>query len=563
MDISVCKDTDVIINHSMNENILSLIDINLASEFKDLGVNIFDINDPFFNDLCTPFNYHDIDIILEDRYNFIYKNFTFCEEGCINTNIDFENKFITCQCRVKPDMNNQITQVNLQPKDELEIKNSNIDVMKCTKLIFNFSNKSKNIGFIIFFILILIFLLLVITHAVKGITSVSNFVFEEMKKYNYVKEDNPKFFEEKKTTNVKKVANNLTTRRTSDFNNNSNSNKNKKVKRRNLLLKVKKKKNLNSSSRRQLQLNNSLLPDPLISNSKLSNPPGKGILGKKKKSISVYSRQDEGKKEEVDNFGIIKIELDKPRNDYYPKDSSKTLHNMTFKDLNKAENRNIFQIMYIFLLSKQILFHTFLEKSPLVPFQINFCLFIFTVCFDLALNGLFYTNSNISKKYNSSKGLVSFTLSNNTLIIIISTLVSFIAIPIMIKFSKTDNEIRKIFRKEEIKLRKNKNYNVALPEREKIFKEVEDVLKCYKIKLIILLIFQFLIIMFFFYFITAFCQVYPNTQANWLMNSLFSLLIRFVFEMLVCLLFAKFYQISASIEYVCFYKIMLFIYDFS
>ena len=78
LDISKCKDTNIIIDYSIKDSALALLDKNLISEFNNLGINIFDINDPFFNDLCVPFDYHDTDIILEDRYNLIYQNFSIC-----------------------------------------------------------------------------------------------------------------------------------------------------------------------------------------------------------------------------------------------------------------------------------------------------------------------------------------------------------------------------------------------------------------------------------------------------------------------------------------------------
>ena len=97
----------------------------------------------------------------------------------------------------------------------------------------------------------------------------------------------------------------------------------------------------------------------------------------------------------------------------------------------------------------------------------------------------------------------------------------------------------------------------------KIFSEVENALKCYKIKLILFLIFNFLFMLFFWYFITAFCQVYQNTQINWLFNCISSVLVRFLFEVLICFLFAKLYLMAASVDYWTFYKFMLFVYDFS
>ena len=88
---------------------------------------------------------------------------------------------------------------------------------------------------------------------------------------------------------------------------------------------------------------------------------------------------------------------------YYPKDSNQSLHNYTFDEAIKYDKRNIFRIAYIYLLSKQIIFKTFFQKSPLELFSLSFILFIFMFSTDLALNALFYFNDNISKKYTYAK----------------------------------------------------------------------------------------------------------------------------------------------------------------
>ena len=562
LDISKCKDTNIIIDYSIKDSALALLDKNLISEFNNLGINIFFINDSFFNDLCVPFDYHDTDIILEDRYNLIYQNFSICEEGCNNTNIDLEKTIISCQCKVKQNMNNKIMNVNLQQFNKDKLKSNNIDVLKCSDLIFKLNNKSKNIGFIIFTTLAFINLILIIIHMIRGIKSVSDFVYDNMKNYNYIKEGNIKFFEDNKLDN----------------NGNSKSNKTKEnflikkssaldKKGKNYSLNINQNNILGNSSRRNMKPNNYILPKNTKKNkNKISNPPGNNTFVKKKKGITKktvpkFKNNKEEKNEE--NFGIIKINLDKARGKCYPYESGRTLHNYTFKDLNNFERRNIFQILYIFLLSKQIIFHTLLERSPLVPFQIKLIIFSFAICFDLSVNALFYSNTNISEKASSSQSLISFTLSNNKLIITISTLFSLIFIPIVIKFSKIDYVIRDIFSKEEEKIRKDKKYKTDCLKKMKIFSEVENALKCYKIKLILFLIFNFLFMLFFWYFITAFCQVYPNTQINWLFNCISSVLVRFLFEVLICFLFAKLYLMAASVDYWTFYKFMLFVYDFS
>ena len=97
----------------------------------------------------------------------------------------------------------------------------------------------------------------------------------------------------------------------------------------------------------------------------------------------------------------------------------------------------------------------------------------------------------------------------------------------------------------------------------RVFSDVEKVLKYYKIKSIIILVIEFLFILFFWYFVTAFCQVYLYTQGSLALNVLIAVLIRFVIEVIVCLLLAKLYDIAVHSNFSCFYDFILFVYDLS
>ena len=129
----------------------------------------------------------------------------------------------------------------------------------------------------------------------------------------------------------------------------------------------------------------------------------------------VINENNDSSKEKyskTDNFGIIKVNINENIKEYMPEDSNQTLHNYTFEEAIKYDRRNIFRIFYIYLLSKQIIFHTFLLKSPLELFSLRITLFIFMLSCDLALNSLFYLNDNISKKYHYAKNLFLFAFSN-------------------------------------------------------------------------------------------------------------------------------------------------------
>ena len=305
-----------------------------------------------------------------------------------------------------------------------------------------------------------------------------------------------------------------------------------------------------------------------ISINELSNYHNRKKLFKNYKNIGNLPTEDAKNKNKVstDNdsiyYGIIKVDLNNIGN-YIPENSNQTLHNYTFNEAVKYDSRSILKIFYIYLLSKQIIFHTFLQKSPLKIFSLRLCLLIFMICTDLALNALLYLNDNISKKYRYTKSLFLFAFSDNITVIIYSSLLCFVLMFLITKLSSSETSIRNIFRKEEEKIKANKKYKINEKRKNEIFIEIEKILKRLKIKLLILIIIQILLLLFFWYYVTAFCHVYKSTQTSWLWDSCLSILSRTVIELLFALLFAKLYIVSVQSSCYTLYRILLFFYDFS
>ena len=232
------------------------------------------------------------------------------------------------------------------------------------------------------------------------------------------------------------------------------------------------------------------------------------------------------------------------------------------KEAFKYDRRNILVIFYIYLLSKEAFFHAFFYKSPLVLFPLRFCLLLFIISSDLALNAFFYFNDNISRKYRNTKNIFIFTLSNNMTVILLSTLITFIFLTLFTNLSNTTKDLRDIFKNEENKIRKNKNYQVTQTQKDKIKKNVENILSKYKCKIFFLFLIEIILMLFFWYYTVVFCHVFSGTQISWLINSALSMLSRIIIDVLLCLLFSKLYRIGVRANYACIYKISLFFYGF-
>ena len=294
---------------------------------------------------------------------------------------------------------------------------------------------------------------------------------------------------------------------------------------------------------------------------------------KSKKNISKLQTQASGgninkkiineKADNTFNLNLININLNNIKEYSTPKNSLHILNNYTYEEAIKYDMRSICAIFYIFLLSKQAVFHAFLFKSPLEPFPLRFCFLIFIFSSDLALNAFFYLDDKISKKYHYTKNLFLFTFSNNITIILLSTFIGFILITIFTNLSNSIYTIRNVFRKEEEKIKKNKKYKVNEARKKEIIEEIGKILKKHKIKVIILLSIEVLIMLFFWYYVTAFCHVYESTQLSWLLDSFLSILSRLVMELLLSLGFAKLYRIAVEANIHCIYRFVLFFYSFA
>ena len=137
------------------------MNLNTVSGFKKLGVDILNIKDEFFTNLCYSYSDSNKDMILEDRIKFIFQNYSLCEEGCIYNNMDLEQNTILCDCKIQGQGNISTVTIPLSfdSGKETSFLDSNIGVIKCYNIVFSLSNKKDNIGFIAFSFLLLVYII--------------------------------------------------------------------------------------------------------------------------------------------------------------------------------------------------------------------------------------------------------------------------------------------------------------------------------------------------------------------------------------------------------------------
>ena len=558
LNLKLCNGTNIQIIYSIKDDIL--IDTEIINSLKDKGVDPFNINDSFFWDVCQPFSDMGNDLILEDRIRDFYQNYSLCEEGCTYNSINIKNMTVSCNCKIKENITTVISEINF---DKIKYETtSNFEIIKCYNIIFEFKIKKNNIGFWIFSILIFLNILFLIIYFNIGISPVYLFVINQMAKYGYyVKNIKNKLKTIKKSNNMNNPPLKNKKNLTSKNKNNKNNIVNNFIIIKHHSIKDKNKKNNkiknNGKSKNRKKYNN---------NSKNSTN-SKILMNKNNKSIKLENmptqNPEEKNQKNIVDFPLITIYINKKNKcSYIPKNSNRILNNYTFKEAIKYDHRSLCQIFFIYLISKQILFHAFLFRSPFEIFPLRLCLLIFIFSSDLALNAFFYFNDNISKKYHYAKNLFLFTFSNNITVILLSTFVGFIILTLFIKLSNSTNSLREVFRNEEEKIKKNKKYKVTEKRKIEIKNEIEGIFKTFKIKIIILIFSELILIIFFWYYVTIFCHVFPSTQTSWLLDSFLSMLSRFIIDALICLGLAKLYRIGVDSNVNCIYNCAMFLYGF-
>ena len=171
LDLSLCKDVPIKVHYEIKDS--SLINKTMVNYYSDLGIDIFNSNDSFFNDICYPFSNENSDIVLKDRVLDIYQNYSVCDNECTYDKIDIESMSVTCSCQVKTEIDMEISEPVFLKIIGDTFKDSSIGVIKCYNLVFNLKNKFKNIGFGLFLFFILCHIFIFTFYFIYGI----NFLF--------------------------------------------------------------------------------------------------------------------------------------------------------------------------------------------------------------------------------------------------------------------------------------------------------------------------------------------------------------------------------------------------
>ena len=486
------------------------------------GYNLFNLNDSFYNDICSTYTTQDgTDLTLLDRKNIIYDkngNISMCQEGCQIINYNSTLKKANCDCKVQTEVTNtDIETINFNRKDIAEsfyktLTNSNFLVLKCFKLVFSKKGQFNNIGSYVMSVMTFLFIILLFFFIFKGNEKINNYIQLLLNQKEIIQESQNKIkvndiiiTDKFKNNNKKKKFKTESGNEGKKSNNkkekkpSKNKSSNKKIaKTKNFPPKKSKKKveiqNILASTNKNLdELNTKMNQINLI----LNNPKGKNKNdnnNKNKKKVKFGNKYT----------NIIKQTVKDDDNNNECKLNDEELNELEYEIAIELDKRTYFQYYISLIKKKHLILFAFWPNYDynLTVIKISLLLLAFSLYF--TINGFFFSDETMNK-INEDKGAFNILLQIPQ--ILYSTLICAVINLILKRLSLTEKQI--------LIIKQENNYKEAE-------KKSKSIKRCLMIKLVIYFLISFLFMIFFWYFISCFCAVYKNTQLILIEDTLIS-----------------------------------------
>ena len=483
LNLSFCDDAPVNLYIPME---LSEETKQLYEQMKESGYDMFDINDPFYQDICIPFDSENgTDILLSDRVNYIYNNDnTQCQNNCQFSYYSMESKFLNCTCSA----NEEVSEVYESFYDVL--KYSNYDILKCANLIKNVDVISINIGSLIVILYFLFYLGCLFFYIYLGLSPLKIKL-----KYDLNEEVENNNLELK--VNLDELLGPPIKRKTSHK----------------LMLRVdvqnKKKRRIENNRRKTHMINRNNARDKIDNIDNLGNIQIYSNIVSSKGTIDVSPKE---KIEEIEIKDISKLSnntntnVNRKETKNNPKVnefSDFELNELEYNEALKLDKRSFLQIYWATLKREHLIIFTFINCTDYNLLAIKLTRFIFLVTTDMALNVFFFSDDSMHKlflnygKYDFIQQIPQITYS---------TIISQLIEVLLCFLSLTDKHM----------------YSIKTNIIKENTKQIEKAFKCMNIKLIIFYCITCILFFAYWYIISVFCGVYRNTQIAFIKDSAIS-----------------------------------------
>ena len=246
-------------------------------------------------------------------------------------------------------------------------------------------------------------------------------------------------------------------------------------------------------------------------------------------------------KDKFNNFNYSLIKTDININKYL---QSITEFN-DYDDVIEEDKRTFCEYYKERIADKQMIINTFFISEDIKPKSIKISIFILTIDLYILLNGLFYSDSYISTVFNSTKKETFFSFIPRSIDRFFYSTMAGKIIEYIIKFLIVEEiTIHKLlFKKRD--------------EKRSLKYDMSGLLKSILKKIRILIIISYIILIFSWYYISYFNNRYPNIKKEWIISSVFIIMIIQILPFIFCFLEASLRFISIRIKSEKLFKLSL------
>ena len=505
VSLDICKDDKIKIQVPVS---LTNEELTLIESFNDYDYNIFDLEDDFYNDVCSKYTAQNgADMVLSSRKNLVYdklKDNYYCQKGCDFGKLETKTKKAECLCQVQNTQTiTDISEISFDKKKFFDgfyntLFNSNFRVFKCIKLLFSIDGIKSNYGFYSMTFLLVSFITFVIIHIHTGYKKIINILKKILKT---------------KITEEKEDINNIEDKK-------ENNEEKKEIKKDKKIIKRKSTSKLNKKKSKIIKINELLFPTKRKRIKKKSIKSENQNINYVNNIVNIINTNDEMNKEAIpEKEKEIKEKKEIQNNQKTDEEilnEYKGLRDVEMNDLDYeiaivVDKRTYWQL-YISLIKKDhLIIFTFFNRNDYNLTNIKIILFIVSFALFFAINAFFFTDETMNNIYEDN-GVFNFIFQIPQ--IIYSSLISSLINIILQKLSISEEQI--------LDMKKEKD-------KKKAKKMANNIRKNLKLKLIIFLVLCSVLILVFWYFISCFCSVYTNTQLILIQDTLISFLTSMIY----------------------------------
>ena len=447
---------------------LDLAQFELYKQFAEQGYDIYDINNKFYTDFCTPASIGDNDITLEDRMKYIYPhNVTLCKSNCRYKGINIEEQRVICECNINSDINVNENSKLFKDEDnfiDYLIDKVNYRLFLCYKLFFNAKNLRTSNSFFIILLIDLIMIILDITYI--------SYSIERLKIYMARVMFSKQIINKEIINEPQKIIESQESQESQEIDSNDN------------------------------KIANPLKKD--IENKKKSK--GKGLKGgiKSQKNVMISISKFTDKLGDSRNYEKV-VNTERANETWDEKECPKeeNINELPYSKAIDVDKRNIIHIFYSFIIEKleliSIYFYEYQIKSILLSE------YILNLLTNFFFNALLYSDDVVSNKYHNN-GKLDFAVS------LVLSIVSNIITSIICYYVKYSRGIE-----DKVKLILEIKYKMPC------YRNLRKFFKYLKMKFACFVITQFIIAFTCIYYTVIFCIKYSHSQKSLVVNYCYSL----------------------------------------